>query len=389
MAQDVLVKEPTMEPVGMQQEDPGVAQLHGAATEDTRLHIEAGLLEQTDNRPRPEDGDRPSPAAAGHPGPGLRDRVLRRARSQLGIHEDPFGSNRTPYSAWYGLIGPWCAMFVSWCFFQEGLPLPASTSKGFAYTPSGAAWFRRLNRWTNHPQVGAVVFFDFPGDGLDRISHVGVVEAVSGDGSVTCLEGNTNAPGGRTGGEVMRHRRTVGIVGFGLPNYGANVGPPDEDPPDVATGGELRSGDRGPAVGRWQRQLNQAMDVLLLVDGEFGPATVKATLDFQRASSVETDGVVGPLTRRAMAKALANKQGTVNAVLHVPPFPGRDLKQGIQGQDVRRWQIQMRKIGFELAVDGIYGPQSEGACVDIQRARKLEVDGDVGPKTWAASFGPQ
>src|SRR6266516_2610541 len=134
-----------MEPV-----DPGVAQLNVADTEDTRRHIEARLLEQTDNRPRPEDGDQPPPRDAKPQGPGLRDRVLSRARSQLGIHEDPFGSNRTPYSEWYGLIGPWCAMFVSWCFFNEGLPLPASTSKGFAYTPSGAAWFQRLNRWAKH-----------------------------------------------------------------------------------------------------------------------------------------------------------------------------------------------------------------------------------------------
>lgn len=116
-------------------DDSGLTQVDRAANDAERLQIEAQLLEQTDNRPRPQDGEQPSQEAEGPRGLGVRDRILARARSQLGIHEKPFGSNRTPYSKWYGLVGPWCARFVSWCFFHEGLPLPASTSKGFAYTP--------------------------------------------------------------------------------------------------------------------------------------------------------------------------------------------------------------------------------------------------------------
>lgn len=234
-------------------DDPGVARLEQAASEAERMEIEAELLEQTDNRPRPEDGDQPNQEAVGPRGLGVRERILARARSQLGIHEKPFGTNRTPYSQWYGLIGPWCAMFVSWCFFHEGLPLPATTAKGFAYTPVGAAWFKRHGRWTRRPQVGAVIFFDFPGDGVDRISHVGIVERVNPDGTPTCLEGNTNAPGGRTGGQVMRHRRVVGIVGYGLPSFGVTVAPPAEDPPDASAGSELAIGAVGPEVARWQR----------------------------------------------------------------------------------------------------------------------------------------
>lgn len=64
--------------------------------------------------------------------------VLNRARSQIGTGEQRPGSNRVPYSDWYGVRGPWCAMFVSWCLFHEGLPLPAESAKGFCYTPRGA-----------------------------------------------------------------------------------------------------------------------------------------------------------------------------------------------------------------------------------------------------------
>jgi len=144
------------------------------------------------------------------------DAVLNLARSQLGVYEKPDNSNRTPYSEWYGLIGPWCAMFVSWVFYHAGLPLPASTAKGFSYTPSGAAWFQRRGRWTRVPRPGYVVFFDWPDDGVNRISHVGIVESVRADGAVVTIEGNT---GSAHGGMVMRRVRRTGIVGYGIPDY--------------------------------------------------------------------------------------------------------------------------------------------------------------------------
>jgi len=145
--------------------------------------------------------------------------VLQRAQSQLGVAERPAGSNHVLYCDWYGVVGPWCAMFVSWCAFQEGLPLAASTSKGFAYTPAGASWFQRQGRWSDEPQPGHVVFYDFPGDDIHRISHVGLVESVEADGTIVAIEGNTDSRGGRTGGQVMRRRRRTGIVGYGVPAY--------------------------------------------------------------------------------------------------------------------------------------------------------------------------
>src|SRR5688500_13749979 len=117
--------------------------------------------------------------------PTTPDRVLARARGQLEVTEDPVGSNQVLYNRWYygtNAREPWCAAFVSWCFFHEDLPLPASTSKGFVYTPSGAAWFQKNGRWVdgrNRPEPGWVVFYDFPGDGVNRISHVGIVETLT------------------------------------------------------------------------------------------------------------------------------------------------------------------------------------------------------------------
>lgn len=373
--------------------DPGTARLEEAGSDDERLRIEAELLFQTDNRPRAADGPQPGQEAEDPLGesfapPGgadaLRAAVLRRARSQLGVHEDPFGSNRTPYSAWYGLIGPWCAMFVSWSFFQEGLPLPATTHRGFAYTPSGAAWFQRQGRWTGRPQVGAVVFFDFPGDGLERISHVGIVEALGADGAVTCLEGNTNDAGGRTGGMVMRHTRRTGIVGYGLPNYGAGL--TILGGASARGGAILREGDRGPEVAGWQRDLNEGTSARLAVDGVFGPLTLGTTRTFQGSAGLLVDGEVGTDTRRAMSRALKTLRASRRTARAAPPFPGRLLQAGVEGPDVLHWQAQVSKRGFELAVDGSFGARSEAACRRFQEEAGLRVDGVVGPDTWRSTF---
>lgn len=137
------------------------------------------------------------------------------ARSQLGTHEDPPYSNRVKYSDWYGMVGPWCDMFVSWCAAQSG---NADVIGRFAYTPSHEAWFRANNREVNirDAQPGDILFFNFIG----RTSHVGIVEANRGDGLIT-IEGNTNGAGSRDGGSVIRHFRSwsSGIVSVHRPAY--------------------------------------------------------------------------------------------------------------------------------------------------------------------------
>ena len=61
-------------------------------------------------------------------------------------------------------------------------------------------------------------------------------------------------------------------------------------------GGELpppatiKRGDEGEAVKTWQRILS------LVADGMFGPATLVATLEFQRERGLKPDGIVGPAT---------------------------------------------------------------------------------------------
>jgi len=71
-----------------------------------------------------------------------------------------------------------------------------------------------------------------------------------------------------------------------------------------------------------------------------------------------------------------------------PKWPGRYITQPpmMRGEDVRTWQAQMRKRGWSIAVDGVYGPASERVCRAFQKEKGLVVDGIVGPKTWRAAW---
>jgi hypothetical protein len=72
----------------------------------------------------------------------------------------------------------------------------------------------------------------------------------------------------------------------------------------------LKLGDTGPAVRDWQRELNKWLAhhtgaKPLSVDAKFGQATLAATEQFQTSAGITADGIVGPATRRALAKALS------------------------------------------------------------------------------------
>nr|WP_062330828.1 peptidoglycan-binding protein [Herbidospora sakaeratensis] len=72
----------------------------------------------------------------------------------------------------------------------------------------------------------------------------------------------------------------------------------------------------------------------------------------------------------------------------IPAWPGRlfTFPPVTVGDDVKRWQQQMKKIGFELEADGAYGQRSRDVCKTFQRRVDLPDDGIVGRRTWEESF---
>ncbi len=80
-----------------------------------------------------------------------REAIIGFQQAHLNMGEQPPGSNHNNATKWYGLDGPWCAMFQSWSAYSVlGFsPFPATGSKGFAACVSGAQWFRRQGKWAS------------------------------------------------------------------------------------------------------------------------------------------------------------------------------------------------------------------------------------------------
>jgi murein L,D-transpeptidase YcbB/YkuD len=60
------------------------------------------------------------------------------------------------------------------------------------------------------------------------------------------------------------------------------------------------------------------------------------------------------------------------------------VSRGAQAHPVPSLQYLLRARGHAIAVDGIFGPQTEAAVRSFQQSRGLAVDGIVGPNTWTA-----
>lgn len=66
----------------------------------------------------------------------------------------------------------------------------------------------------------------------------------------------------------------------------------------------------------------------------------------------------------------------------------RTLRKGDSGEAVRALQRRLRELGYPVSVDGEFGPQTERALRDFQRANGLSADGVAGPQTIAALDNP-
>jgi hypothetical protein len=144
-------------------------------------------------------------------GKTLRKKALDKAISQLGIKESPPNSNQVKYCTWYGLLGPWCAMFVTWCFETAG-DSPSFLQGGrYSYVPYIVADARNGKyglKTTDDPQPGDLVAYDWGFDGT--YDHVGIFEKWLNSTQWNAIEGNTSTSNDSNGGEVMRRTRTKG-----------------------------------------------------------------------------------------------------------------------------------------------------------------------------------
>jgi hypothetical protein len=140
------------------------------------------------------------------------------AKQYVGVKENPPGSNRVMFSDWYGVIGPWCAMFVTYCFVKAG---SKSFQRGerWAYCPYILQDARQnRNGLTiineDDAETGDIVLYSWHQNGV--ADHVGIVVTPPHGGiSFIAIEGNTSIGADSDGGEVMiRQRNIKDVIAF-------------------------------------------------------------------------------------------------------------------------------------------------------------------------------
>ena len=71
------------------------------------------------------------------------------------------------------------------------------------------------------------------------------------------------------------------------------------------------------------------------------------------------------------------------SIAGAPPFPGF-CSLGSTGNATRQVQQRLADRGWKIAVDGVFGKGTDAVVRKFQTEKGLEVDGVVGPQTWAA-----
>jgi peptidoglycan hydrolase-like protein with peptidoglycan-binding domain len=129
----------------------------------------------------------------------------------------------------------------------------------------------------------------------------------------------------------------------------------------------LRSGSHGAAVTKAQRLLH------IRADGVFGRMTAGAVRRFQRSHHLHVDGAVGPATWRALLHRSAARSGSSRS------RSDGILRLGLKGDRVA--EVQRR---LHIRVNRLFDRRTYLAVRGFQRRHRLLVDGEVGPRTWAA-----
>ncbi|MBR6513755.1 MAG: InlB B-repeat-containing protein [Clostridia bacterium] len=157
------------------------------------------------------------------------DDILAVAFTQEGYMEGSLegtvqGSNDcTKYGEWYGLnYHAWCAMFVSWCADQAGIP--TTVIPKHASCDEGMNWFINRGKFqfapyyggTYEPKRGDIVYFGAAynsGNGYDS-THVGIVYMVD-DTRIHVIEGNSSKKV-----QTVSYKKDIAyVLGYGVPDY--------------------------------------------------------------------------------------------------------------------------------------------------------------------------
>ena len=224
------------------------------------------------------------------------NKLLAKARGEIGTKEQPRGSNKVKYNTAYygreisGSAYPWCCAFIWWLFRECGASPLFFGGKKTASCTTLMEFYKKQGQFSKKDaKVGSLVFYNW-GKGTTA-KHIGIVTEV-GNGYIKAIEGNTGIGNDSNGGEVMERTRYASqILGYAYPYESETGGDKVTISLDVLT-----RGSKGESVKALQILLNGYGFDCGKADGSFGPATETAVKAFQKARKLTIDGSVGAKT---------------------------------------------------------------------------------------------
>lgn len=148
----------------------------------------------------------------------IREKIVSNAKSDIGITENPPGSNICKFTDWAGLVGAWCGMAVSHWYCEAGWGIdPIDFSGGFWSVPNMLKWAKTHNkiidRHVTNPKPGDIIIYMWKG----KPAHTGIFVSEVDEFHFLAIEGNTSFDdkGSQSnGGAVALKRRTYSEAVF-------------------------------------------------------------------------------------------------------------------------------------------------------------------------------
>ena len=138
---------------------------------------------------------------------------------------------------------------------------------------------------------------------------------------------------------------------------------------------QLHKGDSGDDV-KWVQWYLVKNGYSVSIDGKFGPDSDTKIRKFQGDQGIKVDGWVGDDTKARLKNPQAKKTNPYKE-------PTSDIRKGGKGDGVKWIQWELVEAGYNIEIDGSFGPATDNAVRDFQKKSGLKVDGWVGKDTRA------
>ena len=158
-------------------------------------------------------------------------------------------------------------------------------------------------------------------------------------------------------------------------------------PSDGMPGQTLRPGMKGSDVRALQNKLNEKGYSVGNADGVYGDKTVAAVKAVQQANKLTVDGIAGAKTYTALWSASVATPAPAPEPTPAPVAPSvpdagyPSLSVGSKGDAVRKMQLALKGLGYEVAIDGEFGGQSKLAVTAFQTQNALAATGTADSAT--------